>query len=549
MHKLIGLLLACTLIVPRTANARPVLDAQVDSILAAMPLDQRVGQLFMVSVFGKDLPEASNAFLRDMMPGAVALFNYSGSTPGEITQTINAWQTVAMQIGARVPLIVAIDQEGGPVTRLTDGLTALPWGAALGAMPSADARRVGQIAAEELSAIGINMNLAPVTDVRVPDGLFMERRTLGHDPLTVGTAASAYLQGLQDHNVIGVLKHFPGHGPADDSHAVLPVVSYTRDRVDAEELAPFATAIKNGAEVVMVGHLIYPALDPTPGLPASLSPIIVSEVLRKQLGFGGVAMTDAMDMGAIVDHFTAPAAAVLAIRAGIDLIASGPHMPLSEQRAMKQAILDAVKRGELSEAQIEEAARRVLTLKARHSLLHWSPLDPFNADKRVASSDHQPTVDAIYLNTIAIAQDTSKHLPLTPTDQKVAVIFPGVYPAVQRECAAIDKPYKALAYTLSPTLDEQAAARSMARDADVVLIFTFNIDDYPPQAALVNTVPPEKAVVVALQNPYDIERAIHPGGYVVAFNSYPSTFKAVCAVLYGKHAAVGHWALDVNDKR
>jgi beta-N-acetylhexosaminidase len=543
MRVAILVVLACALIAPGSAFARPALDAQVDSILASMPLDQRVGQLFMVSVYGKGLPEASNAFLRDMMPGAVALFDYNGAVPQEFTQTVNAWQTVAIQIGAHVPLIVAIDQEGGPVTRLTQGFTPLPWGGALGAMPSEDARKVGQIAAEELRAIGVSMNLAPVADVRVPEGVFIERRTFGHDPSTVSAAVSAYAQGLQERGVIAVLKHFPGHGPAGDSHGVLPVVNYKRDHVDSVELAPFRAAIQNGAEVVMVGHLVYPALDPTPGLPASLSPVIVGDMLRKQLGFDGVVMTDAMDMAAIVDHFTRPVAAVMAIRAGVDMIASGPHTPMSDQQAMKRAVLDAVKRGDLSETRIAEAARRVLKLKAMHGLLSWTALDANTTDKRIDVVAHQPIVDSIYMDTIAIAQDTYKRLPLSPGAQKVGVIFPGVYPAVQRECAAIDKPFRAFAYTLSPTTDEQLAARTIARDADVVLIFTFNIGDYPSQAALVNAVPPEKAVVVALQNPYDIERGIQPAAYVLAFNSYPSAFEATCAVLYGKHAAVGVWTL------
>src|SRR5581483_5635963 len=205
----------------------------------------------------------------------------------------------------------------------------------------------------------------------------------------------------------------------------------------------------------------------------------------------------------------------------------GPHTPMSEQLAMKRAVLDAVQRGELSEARVEEAVRRVLMLKARHGLLTWSALDPGSADQRVNVQAHQPLVDAIYLDTIAIAQDNAGRLPLNPANQRIAVIFPGVYPAVQRECAAI----------------EQQSARTVARNADVVLIFTFNIGDYPGQADLVNTVPPEKAVVVSLQSPYDIEQGIQPAAYVTAFNSYPPAFKAVCAVLYGKHPAVGRWIL------
>jgi beta-N-acetylhexosaminidase len=524
-----------------TVHARPAQQAQVDSILREMPLDQRVGQLFMVSVYGQGLPDTSSTFLREMAPGAVALFTYNGATPREVTYTVNAWQTIATQIGSRIPLIVAIDQEGGPVTRLTTGFTQLPWGAALGAMPVADARKVGQLAAEELRAVGINMNLAPVVDVRTPDGIFVERRTIGPDPRVVAEAGSAYVQGLQERRVIAVLKHFPGHGPASDSHATLPTINFSRARVEAVELAPFRAGIQRGAEVVMVGHLAYPALDPTPDLPASLSPVIIGEVLRKELGFTGVAMTDAMDMGAIAERYTRPIAAVMAIRAGIDLIATGPHMPMSDQLAMKAAILDAVKRGEISEARIEESVRRVLTMKAKYGLLTWSPLDADKADERVNVAEHQPIVDAIYLNTIAIAEDSGKRLPLVSGAQKIGIIFPGVYPSVQRECAVYDKPTTALAYTLNPRAEEIQSARAVARDVDFVLIFTYNIIDYPLQAMMVNAVPPEKAIVISLQSPYDIERGIQPAAYVAAFNSYAPAFRAACAVLYGKQPAVGRW--------
>ncbi len=541
MRRLLILLLTFALVMPGQLT-RLAADDRVTMILQSMPLEQRVGQLFMVSVYGKGLAETTSAFLQDMTPGGVAMFTYNGSTPQEMTQTINAWQSAVSKIGAQVPLLVAIDQEGGTVARLTDGFTPLPWGGALGAMPPEDARKVGQMAAEELGAVGINVNLAPVVDVRTePNNLFIERRALGTNPEMVGMAASAFVQGMQDRNVIGTLKHFPGHGPAGDSHTTLPVVTYDRARVESEELVPFLMGIKGGAEVVMVGHLVYPALDPTPGLPASLSPVIIQDVLRKQLGFDGVVMTDAIDMGAITDHFDRPTSAVMAIKAGVDMIATGPNMPMAEQQVMKQAILDAVKRGDISEARIEESARRVLALKAKHGLLNWSPLDPAKANQRVNSAAHQPIVDQIYLNTITFAQDAYKRLPLTPGGQKVAVIFPGAYPSVQRECAAIDKPIHSFAYSLSPTVEEQASARTTARDADVVIIFTYNIGEYPAQAALVNVVLPEKAIVVSLQNPFDIERGIQPGAYVAAFNSYPSALKAACAVLYGKHPAVGRW--------
>ncbi len=534
MRRIYCLILACIFaaLPVCTAYGRPALDTQVDSILNRMTLEQRVGQLFMVSFDGKTLTDTTEPFLRQMQPGAVAMFSSNAGSPAEITETVNSWQQVAIQTGAKLPMLIAVDEEGGPVTRLIKGFTPMPWGAALGAMPLEDARRVGEMEAEELLAVGITMNLAPVVDVRSIPNEFIERRTLGSDPATVGEAASAYVQGLADGGVIGVLKHFPGHGPATDSHNGLPIVTYDLQQVEAVELAPFRYAIQNGAQVVMVGHLVYPALDPTPDLPASLSPRVIGDVLRKELGFDGVAMSDAMDMGAIVDYYSRPKASVMAIQAGIDLIATGPHTPLSEQLAMKQAVLDAVNQGQIPLSRIDEAVRRILKLKFDHHLLNWIPLAPNTAILRVNAGDHQNVVDAVYQDTVHILKDANHLLPLDTAKQKIALVFPGAYPSVERECMAFGKPAASFAYSLVPTPDQQSAVRFLAREVDVVVIFTFNIVDNPGQATLVNTIPPEKAVVVALQDPYDIERGIQPSAYVAAYNSYPSAFKAACTVLY-----------------
>jgi beta-N-acetylhexosaminidase len=542
---LITIVLVCLILAPlQNVYGRPALDTQVDSLLRQMTLSQRVGQLFMVSFDGQALTERTLAFLQEMQPGAIALFSYNAGSPAETTQTINNWQQIATQSGAKIPLLVAVDEEGGPVDRLVQGFTAMPWGAALGAMPVEHARLVGQIEAEELKAVGINMNLAPVVDVRSIPNQFIERRTLGADPHVVGKAASAYVQGLADGDVIGVLKHFPGHGPAGDSHNMLPLVSYDLEQVETIELPPYRIAIQNGAQVVMVGHLVYPALDPTPNMPASLSPLIIEDVLRKRLGFNGVAMTDAMDMAAIVNYYSRPIASVMAIQAGIDLIATGPHTPISEQLAMKQAIIDAVNRGDISQARIEEAVRRVLTLKAQYGLLTWKPLRPDQADQRVKAAVHQKLVDQIYLDTVQILRDSNNLLPLKSGPKKVALIYPGIFPSIQRECTALGTATTTLAYTLNPTGDQQATVRRIAASVDVVVIFTYNIVENPNQTTLVNRVPPGKAIVVALQDPYDIEYGIEPSAYVAAYNSYPSAFKAACAVLYGVEADQESLTLD-----
>jgi beta-N-acetylhexosaminidase len=246
-----------------------------------------------------------------------------------------------------------------------------------------------------------------------------------------------------------------------------------------------------------------------------------------------------MDMGAIVDNFTEPRSAVMAIQAGADLIAAGPSLSMNDQLAMKQAIINAVGSGAISAAQIEASARRVLRLKAKYGLLDWSPLDPAAAAQRVNMAAHQTMLESIYLDTVAISYDFVGFLPLKPGEKKVAVVFPGVYPGVERACSAISPGNMALAYSLNPTDAEMISVRQMAREADVVVLFTYNIDEYPRQAQLVNNVPSEKSVVIALQSPYDFEWGIQPGAYIVAFNPYPPAFRAACAVLYGQHKAVG----------
>ena len=517
----------------------------IDKLLQQMTLDQKVGQIFMIS-FSGPLNESARQFLKDMQAGAFALFSSNGTSPAEVTSFVNSLQQIATQTGVALPMIMAIDHEGGTVRRLREGYTDLPWGPALSAMPAGDAYTVGQIAAQELRAVGITMNLAPVADVRSDTTKhFMEKRSFGNDAQAVGGGVSAYVRGLQQGQVIGTLKHFPGHGAADDSHSVLPTINATKEEMERVELVPFKMGIDAGADAVMLGHLVVPAYETVPDWPASLSSILINDVLRKQLGFNGLVITDALDMGAIVNNVSQADAAVIGVQAGVDMLVAGPHTPINAQLQMRTAVLEAVQSGKITMQRLDEAVRRVLTLKQKYNLFGWEPLNPQRADERVDTSEHAVTVSNLYQNTVAIAQDKYKLLPLAQ-NKKVLLIFPGAYPATQRECLALRPGIKSKAYSLNPTDVEIASAKIDARNADVVVIFTYNIPDYPFQADLVNAVPPEKAIVVALESPYDIEQGIDPGGYVTAFNAYPGALKASCEVLFGKYPARGVWHISTQ---
>jgi beta-N-acetylhexosaminidase len=540
-------LFLCLEFQPATPPVRAQDDPRIDMLLAAMTLEERVGQMFMVSIAGEGLAESGAAFLREITPGALAMFASNGTTPEPVVRTINAWQHVATRSGAEIPMIIAIDHEGGPVTRLGAGFAELPWGPALGAMPAERAKLVGEIAATELRAVGIRMNLAPVADVRVasPNGApsFMERRAFGPDPARVADAVVAYVQGLQGAGVIATLKHFPGHGAAGDSHRFLPSVEKDRETLDAVDLVPFKAGIEAGADVVMIAHLIVPALDPS-GTPASLSAPIIQGVLRDDLGFEGVVMTDAMDMAALTSFAYPERAAVLAVQAGVDLLATGPHFTLSTQLAMRNAILEAVRKGEISQARIDESVRRILALKARYELLDWSPLKPETAAENVHKAAHEEMLLGAFRDAAAVVYDYVSLLPVSAEERRVGLVYPGMFASLAQECSGYGTPAGQVAYSLFPSGGEIRSAVQLANRVDVVVIFTYDIADHPRQAELVNSVPQVRSIVVALASPYDLEQGILPMAYVASFNPTRAAFRAACGLLFGEHEAAGTFSVE-----
>lgn len=517
-----------------------------------LTLEQKVGQVFMVSLYGPGLSDTGAAFLRDTLPGGVALFTSNGGTPAQYTTTVNAWQAAAIANpnGAHIPLLVATDQEGGTVVRLQekDGFSSLPSGWALGAMNGDSALTVGRIAGEEMQAVGIRMNLAPIADVQtVRSNPLMDRRTLGSDPERVAMNAVRYAMGLQDAGVIATFKHFPGHGDAGDSHTLLPVVDYPLEKVQDVDLAPFRAGIRSGvAQVIMVGHLVYPALDPTPGLPASLSKRIMTDLLRNEMGFRGVAMTDAMDMAAIADNFGETNAAVLSINAGMDIITMGPHMPISKQRAMVKAVLNAARDGTIPESRLNEAVNRVLRLKAQFGILTWTKLDPKTAVERVNRAQHQETIRTLWADSITATDDAKAKLPIQPATFTSAIIYPGIYRTLPRRCVALNKGLRPMSYHDNPTADDISNAVTIARKVDRVFVLTLDAVNKPLQQALVQALPPDRTTVVALQNPYDL--ALFPD-YPMGIATYSPnsiTFDALCDVIFGAGSARGTLPIRIS---
>ena len=330
-------------VMTNTAEATP---ARVDEILAAMSVQEKVGQLFMVYFEGPALSAPLRQMIEDYHIGGVVLFAIAGNIESttQVANLINDAQATAVQSGAQVPLFVSVDQEGGPVVRLTDGFTVFPSQMAVGATASVtQARRMATVTAQELKALGFNMNLAPVLDVNNnPDNPVIGLRSFGSSPEQVAALGTAMIEAYRAQGMVATAKHFPGHGDtAVDSHYGLPVVPHDRAHLDSVEFPPFRAAIVADVPAIMTAHVLFPAIDPSAGRPATLSSLVLQDLLRKEMGFDGLIVTDSLSMGALANLVGATEAAQLAFRAGADLLAYGAdigHAPAESLAAYDRLI-------------------------------------------------------------------------------------------------------------------------------------------------------------------------------------------------------------------
>ncbi|MDE2967695.1 MAG: glycoside hydrolase family 3 protein [Chloroflexota bacterium] len=349
---------------------------------APLSLEDAVGQMLLIGFRGETLDDETTALLDEIAPGGVILFDYDGPSGGEQVRNIVSPDqlealTAALQEASARPLLIAIDAEGGFVNRLKpgDGFDVpLPSHFILGSyLDPFHTELLARTSARQLSDLGINWNLAPVVDVNVfPDSpaIGYWERSFSHDPAVVAEHAAAFARAHHDHGVVSTLKHFPGHGSAvGDTH--LGVTDVTDSFVRDDELAPYRQLINDGYDdVVMTAHVVNRNLDPS-ARPATLSRPIVTGLLRGELGFDGVVLSDDMQMGAILEQYSLEAAVIEAIKAGVDiiLIANQNTYDTDHVRRIKAAIIAAVEQGEISRQRIDESVERILALKRRYGLI------------------------------------------------------------------------------------------------------------------------------------------------------------------------------------
>lgn len=464
---------------------------------------------------------------------AICLFGYNVESLQQIRKLVMSMREAARS-GGQQPPIIGIDQEGGQLIAITGGTTELPGNMALGAAQSPElAQKAGEILGRELLAIGINMNFAPSLDVNInPQNPVIGIRSFGDDPQLVGELGTALIKGMQAQNVIASAKHFPGHGDTNsDSHHATPRVDHPRERLDEIELKPFAIAIADGVQAVMSSHIIFSEFDDE--RPGTISPRIMQELLREELGFTGITITDAMDMHAVssLGHKFAVEQAILA---GNDLVLLG-HLP-GQIDLMKQ-----LKHME-SSASLEriEAIRANLTWElpdfsvigcAEHTAIAQEIAD--KSITLVRDNDRLP-LNLSDDQTIAIITVTSGNL--TPADTSGGVEVKFAHSIQQRHHNILE-----VAISHQATKQDISDAVKAVECADVVIVGTISAEIYREQAQLVNALIElgKSPIVVAMRTPYDLIAFPDVQTYLCTYGIRDASMEAVARVLFGEIIAEG----------
>ncbi|GIN58221.1 glycoside hydrolase family 3 [Lederbergia ruris] len=333
--------------------------------LNAMDIREKIGQMIFAGPDGTEMDEGTKKLIQHHQVGGFIFFAANLQNTEQLTTLLN--DIKKKNATNSIPLFLGVDQEGGRISRFPEEVLKLPTNEEIGIINNpAFSFEVGQILGKQVKAFGFNLDFAPVLDVNSnPDNPVINDRSFGPDPQLVSRLGIETMKGIQSQQIMSVIKHFPGHGDTIvDSHLDLPVIGKSTEELEQLELIPFQEAIDKGADMVMVAHILLPEIDPT--YPSSMSETVITDMLRKQLGFNGVVVTDDMTMKAITNHYDIGEAAVQSVKAGSDIILIAHEY--DNATAAIDALVHAVEAGELSEKRIDESVLRILELKKRYGI-------------------------------------------------------------------------------------------------------------------------------------------------------------------------------------
>ncbi|MBB3663275.1 MULTISPECIES: glycoside hydrolase family 3 protein [Prauserella salsuginis group] len=532
--------------------------------LRDMTLEQKVGQLFVADVWGQ-APNEKHAgnqekygvdtpsdVVRKYQPGGVIYFNHGGTDnierPKQVAKLSNGLQRAALATDSGVPLIVSVDQEGGRVTRVGEPATEQPSPMALGAGRDTEAAKAtAAVTGSELRAMGINQDFAPVADVNSnPANPIIGSRSFSADPQLASDFVSAQVHGYQDSGsdtatVSSSAKHFPGHGDAaTDSHTSLPTIDRTEQEWREIDLPPFKAAVDAGIDSIMTAHIRVPSLDPS-GEPATLSKPIMTGLLREELGYDGVVVTDSLQMQGVREMHPDSEIPVLALEAGVDQMLMPPDLDVAVN-----GVLDAVNNGRITEERIDKSVLRILELKAERGIPEAPMVNVGAVDKKVGTPANRETVQAATDKAPTLLRNDDEVLPLTGQGKTLVtgwnnLDYPG-YPARPVESLASKLGDSATALPTGAEPDEATIRRAVnaAGDADTVVVLTNGLSGDAAQRDLLHELLATDANVVAVsvQEPYDPGYVDVPT-WLATYDWRDVSMTSLAQVLLGQQAPQG----------
>ncbi|BCL30492.1 glycoside hydrolase family 3 protein [Streptomyces aurantiacus] len=549
-------------------------DHRLRDLISRMTLEEKVGQLFVMRVYGHSATAPDQAdidanlaeigvrtaaeLIAKYRVGGIIYFGWAHNTrePHQIADLSNGIQRASLAQPRGLPVLISTDQEHGIVARVGTPATLFPGAMALGAGGSrTDARTAGRIGGAELRAMGIRQDYAPVADVNVnPANPVIGVRSFGADPQAVAGLVAAQVKGYQGAGVAATAKHFPGHGDTEtDSHYGFPVIEHTEAQWDELDAPPFRAAVAAGIDSIMTAHIMVPALDPA-GDPATLSHPILTGILRERLGYDGVVVTDSLGMEGVRTKYGDDRVPVLALKAGVDQLLNPPNPDLAWN-----AVLQAVRGGELTEARLDESILRVLRLKAGLGLLKDPYVTRRGVDRTVGVPAHLKAADRIAERTTTLLVNSGRLLPLSRrTHKKVLVV--GADPA--SPSGTTGPPTTVLADALNelgftatalstgtaPSASAIAKAVAAAQDADAVLVGTYNVTAASTQRTLVDQLlaTGRPVVALAIRNPYDVAQLPAVSAYLAAYSWTDVELRAAVRVLAGRADPTGKLPVPVQ---
>ncbi|RCX23119.1 beta-N-acetylhexosaminidase [Fontibacillus phaseoli] len=534
--------------------------------LSKLTLEEKIGQLFICGFHGLEADEQIKKLTKDYHIGGTVYFRRNVESVPQLAALSSSLQQLPRN-NHEIPLFISIDQEGGMVARLDhEGMSRIPGNMTLGAAGDVQLTEAAAVlAAKEMLSLGINFNFAPCIDVNNnPSNPVIGVRAFGEDPVKVAEHGNAAIHGYQQTGVIATAKHFPGHGDtAVDSHRGLAVVPHDKERLSKVELLPFREAIAAGVDAIMTAHVIFPAFEPEE-IPATLSRRVLTDLLRGELGYEGVIVTDCLEMHAISKSCGIPEGAVAAIEAGADIVLVS-HT-LQDQIAAIEAVIASVRSGRISPERIDQSLERVLALKAKRlaaGTVNTSGSPAAVPVPLTPSEESGALLTRIAEGSVTLVKDAG-NLPLKGAEP-ILVIWPELRhrtevdePAVHRYTLAdalgayVNNVELSVIGTLPSDVEIQEVLRKSV-DYEQIVVVTYTAEGEIPEGQIrlveaLNRAHGPKIIVASTRNPYDINAFPDTGTYLCLYENRSFSLDALAKVLTGKLVPTGRLPVSLNTR-